>query len=394
MDPSGAALSPPPGAAAFPRPAMTSLADTLDALAAYLPPALAPPGAYGPTRALAAQLPAALTRWTYLECRLGGRPAPLDLIVEIDGAGRDILTGANRALAPGPGLAADPAWGPVVDFCHRWADPDSPLREWVECLWLEFDVGARALARPGVFVGFTPAARAAGSADARFARARTTLEALLGAPLDRGRADALLRCYQHLPEGASVLYAGSLLPRGDGALRVCAARVGVAALPGYLRAVGWPGPYAPFEAEIARMHAVREGAAARDPALLHLDLGPEGVRPRLGLEYVFGWRGQARGRLAETAFVADLAARGLCTADEAAALAAFPGYATEQLPHELWRSLVVRRVNHVKLVFDGARPPEAKGYLVLHNRYWKQAVRPTGSLPTAASGLGEIGFDS
>jgi hypothetical protein len=104
------------------------------------------------------------------------------------------------------------------------------------------------------------------------------------------------------------------------------------------------------------------------------------VRPRLGLEYVFGPREQARGRLAETAFVRHLARRGLCTADEAAALAAFPGCTTEQLPHELWRSLVVRRVNHVKLVFDGALPPEAKGYLVLHNRFWKHPIVPTGAV--------------
>ena len=41
----------------------------------------------------------------------------------------------------------------------------------------------------------------------------------------------------------------------------------------------------------------------RDPALLHLDVGAEGVRPRMGLEYAFGRKEQARGRLAETAFL-------------------------------------------------------------------------------------------
>jgi hypothetical protein len=377
----GRGLPPPPGAAAFPNLAMISLAHTLDALAAYLPPVLVSPGGYGAAREVAAQLPAALTRWTYLECRLGGRPAPVDVIVEVDAAGRDILTGANRALAPGPALAAAPVWARVLEVCRRWADPASPLGRWVECVWLEFDVGERpGAALPGVFIGFSRRAYAAGSADERCARAAEALEVLLGAPLGAGRLDALRRCYRHLPDGASVLYAGSLLPRGDGALRVCASGIGARELPGFLRAAGWPGPYEPLVTILPELHAAREGAAARDPALLHLDVGPEGVRPRMGLEYVFGRREQARGRLAETAFVEHLVARGLCTREEAAALAAFPGCATEQLPHELWRSLVVRRVNHVKLVFDAGRPLEAKGYLVLHNRFWKHAVVPTGAL--------------
>jgi hypothetical protein len=371
----------PPGVAAFPRSTMISLAHTLDALAGYLPAALVPPGGYRGARETAAQLPAALTRWTYLECRLGGRAAPVDVIVEIDAAGRDILTGANRALAPGPSLAADPVWGRVVELCRRWADPASPLSRWVESLWLEFDSGGGGMARPGVFIGFAPCACAAGNAGERCARVALALETLLGAPLEMGQRRALERCHRHLPPGASVLYAGSLLPRGDGALRVCAGGIGAGALPAFLRAAGWPGPYAPLEAALPELHAVREGAAARDPALLHLDVGADGVRPRLGLEYVFGWKEQARGRLAETAFVRHLARRGLCTGEEAAALAAFPGCATEHLPHELWRSLVVRRVNHVKLVFDGSRPAEAKGYLVLHNRFWKHAVAPTGAIP-------------
>jgi hypothetical protein len=369
---------------------MLTLARTLDALAAYLPPALVSPAGYLGALQVAAQLPAALTRWTYLECRLGGRPAPVDVIVEIDATGRDILTGAVRALAPGPSLQADPVWARVVEVCRRWADPASPLRHWVECLWLEFDAGTgSAPARPGVFVGFARRAYAEGSAEERCARATHALEVLLGAPLDAGRLEALRRCYRHLPEGASVLYAGSLLPRGDGVLRACINGLGARELPGFLRAAGWPGPYGPLEALLPRLHAVRAGAAVRDPALLHLDLGTEGVRPRIGLEYVFGWKEQARGRLAETAFLEHLTAHGLCTAEEAAALAAFPGCTTEQLPHELWNSLVLRRVNHVKLVLDGDRAPEAKGYLVLHNRFWKHAIVPIGTIPprTAVSAL-------
>lgn len=360
---------------------MITLADTLDCLAAHLPAQVAGPEAYGATRAVAAQLPAGLTRWTYLEWRLGGRPGPLDLIVEIDAAGRDILTGAASPLGLPAHLADEPVWRRVTELCHRWRSAGSPLREWIECLWLEFDVAAgapHAPALPGVFVGFSAAASTEGTPAERCARAEAALHALLGRELDDGHLAALRRCFDALPDGGRVLYAGSLLPRGDGTLRVCVSDVAARDLPGYLRAAGWPGPHAPLRTLLNEMDGVREGAFARDPALLHLDVAADGVRPRVGLEYVFGRREQVRGTLPDRAFLRHLANAGLCTADEAAALAAFPGCDTRQLPHELWRSLVVRRVNHVKLVLDGDRAPEAKGYLVLHNRFWNRPVAPTG----------------
>ncbi|HEX8391304.1 MAG TPA: hypothetical protein VF665_03015 [Longimicrobium sp.] len=366
---------------------MISLADTLDCLAAHLPAPLAGTGAYGATRAVAAQLPAALTRWTYLEWRLGGRPGPPDLIVEIDGAGREILTGAAGPLRLPEALAAEPVWRQVIGLCHRWAEAGSPLREWIECLWLEFDVAARpphAPAVPGVFVGFSEAASASGGAAARCARAEAALRALLGAALDDARLAVLRRCFHALPVGARVLYAGSLLPRGDGTLRLCVTDVAARDLADYLRAAGWPGPYGRLVRLLDEMDGVRDGAFARDPALVHLDLGAGGVQPRLGLEYVFGRREQARGTLPDAAFLRHLAGAGLCTEDEAAALAAFPGCDTRQLPHELWRSLVLRRVNHVKLVLDGDGEPEAKGYLVLHHRFWNRPVAPTGRAASPA----------
>ncbi|HEX8691488.1 MAG TPA: hypothetical protein VF746_03540 [Longimicrobium sp.] len=368
---------------------MISLADTLDTLSAHFPAALLPPEEYAAARAAAAALPAALTRWTYLECRLGGRPAPVDVIVEVDAAGREIITGANPALALPPGLAAAPAWERVAGLCRRWADPADPLHPWVDSLWLEFDVDPRAGGAPplpGVFVAFTPAAFGTGTAGERSARTEAALEALLGGALDPARRAALRRVYRCLPGGATVLYAGCLLPRGTRALRVCPVEVSARDLPAFLRAAGWPGPYAPLEAALAQLSAVREGAPARDAALVHLDLDAGGVLGRLGLEYVFGRRTQVRGEICEAAFLDHLVGAGLCTAQERDAMAAFPGAAREQLPHELWKSLVVRRVNHVKLVFDAGRV-EAKAYLCLHNRFLPRRPAPS---PAAAPELAAV----
>ncbi|HET7232478.1 MAG TPA: hypothetical protein VFJ16_20890, partial [Longimicrobium sp.] len=93
---------------------MLTLADTLNVLAPRLPAALAPEPAYAATRAAAARLPAALTESAYLECRLGGAPAPPDLIVEVRGAARGVLAGNGPGPGLSPALAAHPVWERVA----------------------------------------------------------------------------------------------------------------------------------------------------------------------------------------------------------------------------------------------------------------------------------------
>ncbi|HET7230273.1 MAG TPA: hypothetical protein VFJ16_09735, partial [Longimicrobium sp.] len=263
-------------------------------------------------------------------------------------------------------------WERVAALARRWADPRSVLHAGMYCLWLEFDVSAHphgALPLPGVFAGFTPAARRAGTPAGRARMAAEALEVLAGGPLSGATRATLLAGHRHLPPGASMYYVGMLLPRGTDVVRLCPGEVAARDLPAYLRALDWPGDVEGLAAMLREAGRTRVGAVAPDPALLHLDAaGP--LLPRLGMEMVFDRRAQTRGALAEAAFVRWLVRRRLCTAAEAAALAAFPGCGIERLPHQLWRSMVMRRVNHVKLVVDGPGPPQAKAYLVVHHRYW------------------------
>ncbi|HEU4455984.1 MAG TPA: hypothetical protein VFR81_23160, partial [Longimicrobium sp.] len=188
---------------------MISLARTLDAVSPRIPPALVGPAAYRRARAVADHLPAALTTWAYLECRLGPRPAPVDLIIEVDAERRSILTGDNRPLALGDPFRHHPAWRRVADLCREWADPASPLHHAVECLWLEFDVEDRpaALPVPGVFVGLAPAADALPPAE-RCGLALHALEILRGGAVPSATRAAFLPSFLHLPEGARMMHVG------------------------------------------------------------------------------------------------------------------------------------------------------------------------------------------
>src|SRR2546423_12850034 len=87
-----------------------SVAETLAHIAPEVPSALVTPAAHAAALAVAARLPAALTRWMYLECRLAAGVTETDLIVSVDAESRDILAGDGT-----------PRWPRLRAFASEWA---------------------------------------------------------------------------------------------------------------------------------------------------------------------------------------------------------------------------------------------------------------------------------
>lgn len=320
-------------------------------------------------------MPAALTHGIYLECRLSADER-VDLVIQVDERGRAILAGASPRDRLARRLRDRPYWEQVRRLCARWADPGSPLSGSVRGVWLEFDTvetgGEAAVPLPGVFVKLEPSALAGpghGLED--------VLVALPGISPDPFRARALHRCADALPPGAYVSYLGSFAPRGTEAVRVCLVGIGEDALPGYLAHVGWPGDPRALEDFLQAVSTADGRRLHGGPGMVHLDVEGDGVRPRIGLEYVLERGGQIRGRLLEAGLLDRLVELGLCTAARRDGLLAWPGYSFEDFAHELWPSLVKRRVNHVKLVYEEGRPPEAKGYLCAFSEFYpRRSLQP------------------
>jgi hypothetical protein len=88
-------------------------------------------------------------------------------------------------------------------------------------------------------------------------------------------------------------------------------------------------------------------------------------------------RSQAHGRLAESRFLELLARNGWARREKIDALASWPGVQRVRLPHLLWPSLAVRRINHVKIVMDSPGVI-AKAYLVAGEQC--ATTRSTGSI--------------
>ena len=98
--------------------------------------------------------------------------------------------------------------------------------------------------------------------------------------------------------------------------------------------------------------------------MAHLDFAGGSTLPCVGVELTLGRREQLRGTIAEAAFLDRLVGLDLCTAEKRRALDAWPGHTVGVLPHELWRSVLARRVNCVKLVHVPGEAPRVKGYLL------------------------------
>lgn len=342
-----------------------SVADTLATVAAHVPRALVTEEAWRAVLQAASVLPAALASGVYLETRLAGERRAVDLIVRVDGPGRDLLASRNPVVRLPRGLREHPVWARVARLSAGVAEGGPAVLRHVDHLWLEFDLdpadGAEPVPVPSLFVAPDPCAAASLSVDEWMALLDACAEVLLPGGLSGGMRKRLRRAVAARPAGGSIPYLGFMLARPDGAVRVYLAGMGEAELPGCLARAGWPGEGDELAAALAAL-----GPPESRPrvGMAHVDVDARGVLPRLGVEYTLDRRRQLRGEIAESAFLRHLAASGLCDGARIEGLWSWPGWQVRRLAHEIWESRMVRRVNCVKLVLGAGSAPETKGYLL------------------------------
>ncbi len=353
---------------------MHSVAGTIEQLAPRLPLALVAPDAGARLVRVARSLPAALTNWIYLECRLRRTEQRVDLIVRVDQRGRDILTGENPVLELDAGAQRDPVWRRVRALARAWSDPSCVLHRGVERIWLELDLHESCdelsrgeLPAPGVFVEFSREVYAQHRREDRLLVAMTALGILVPGGLAPVMSRNLRRCWELLPSGATIPYVGLFPARGSDAVRVSVAGLSDADLPAYLRALRWPGAHKDLTHAIS---AFLPHARAPRPrmAIVNLDVGPE-IGRGVGVEYLLSHASQLRGTILERELLDHLVGIGVCSAAKRDALHAWPGASFQVMPHELWRSRACRRVNHLKLSLADAGSLEVKAYLAASHEF-------------------------
>lgn len=355
---------------------MHSLTTTLQAVSERLPRPLVSHDSLRRLEAVVDHLPAALSKMIYFECRLRDAAPRVDLVLAIYPRGAAIM--ARHELADA-GLTPN-WWMRLQAFCRRWMASAS-LRSMLDHIWLEYDVaagpdiasaGARRAAsvvpEPGIFISLVRlSSLRPDRPSAWFDHVLTAVESIATVAVARSVRDALHICIKQLPPAAAVAYVGLMTHRPRPTIRVCLANVPASSVMPYVADVASTSPRHLDTA--IRLAAYRHTSnGERCVPMLHLDISPtHGILPRVGLERLFSRPSQRHGRIAgpDRQLLALLNRSGACTEDKRNALLKWPGRSVAVLPHELWWSLIDRRVNHLKFVLDGDRAFDVKAYLLL-----------------------------
>ncbi|ATB39211.1 hypothetical protein CYFUS_004652 [Cystobacter fuscus] len=360
------------------------MSDALDAYlrlaAPHLSPALISSEAFGNLQRIARQLPPASA--SGFECRLGQPQALADLGV------RFLAADGSRAVLAGRGdpggrfelsRFTHPVWERLRRFGARWDEPGSPLAREIGDIFLEFDVEGTPEQEPipSFFIEYERGA----TRDLEVMEQALAL--LWGEPLAPAIRERVVACLEALPSGGQVSAVGAMFSRRFEGVRLCLHGLTPDTLPDYLERVGWPGASSEWEPLLSAVVPHVERLA------LSLDVD-ETVQPRLGVECHQAESLHEADTARWSALLEVLEARGLCLPTKRRALVDWVGHLhlrsrPEALPSHL-RTLsaglaphalpvFLRRLNHVKLVFQPGRPPEAKAYLALIQRWLGQDRR-------------------
>ncbi len=322
-----------------------TLADYVLAVAPAISPLLVPPPELARVVAAARRLPPCTV--AAFERPLGTAQPAVDFAVYVPRAEQafQVLAEGAPDVLPRALLAAARDGGPLAELADRF--------------WLEFDT-SRSEPAPSVF--FSPAShRPLGET------VSAAIAALTGDPLDTALQRELDR-FAAAVAPARIFQVGAMLARPGSGLRLCTSRLGPSGLRRALATFGWSGdPERLMATYLPLRHVLPEVSIA-------VDLTPEGIGSRVGLELPLYIAGEHAQRATWGPALAGLEAAGYCSADERAALLSWIGRSAQ--PSEPWPANLdglgavmawaepcfERGLHHVKLVVDEDQFAGAKAY--------------------------------
>ena len=271
---------------------------------------------------------------------------------------RDFYISRGRASAPASPAAALGRFLERLDPAGPTADP--ALAAAFETMTLEYDMAetpAGESPEPGVFVWLRPGFAAFRGDSGKVV---DVIAAAVGWDDYRDLALAVERVWEAMPAGLEWEHQIAALPgREPRAVRLVAREMEAEAVPGALKAFGWPGSIAQVEEALA---ALRGLSLTFKPSM---DVLPSGPSPRLGMLLIIpveketDVRWLTTGREDWREMVARVESLGWCLPEKARGLLEWPG--REQLFTGAGIATCYKGINHLKLVFSG-EDLEAKAY--------------------------------
>lgn len=346
-----------------------SLAGSLKLLKPTISPHLIAPECWHQIESIAAVLPSAITSFFGFECRMGKEEAHADFLIcaKAKQLGRKVLADDEYPVTLPQYLYDSPVWQQINNFSQQWNNPDSPLYQGVNNIWLEFDID-ESLANipvPSCFFGPQPIYS---YSDARWTIDRA-LKLLQNKAVPQATAAQILNCFELLPENAYVFQIGVMLARKSDLARICIRNISPEATLEYLTALNWSGSIDGLK------QTLEELSTYADRIDLDIDVG-ESVLPKIGLECYL--EKQPKFNHKWELFLDYLVESGFCTEQKRASLLDYTGYMLGQPKTELpdndseeafsladfgYQRIFFKGLHHVKLTYQEAEAQEAKAYL-------------------------------
>ncbi len=322
------------------------------------------------------------------ECHLGSSTPRTDFSVAFStlNQGRETLVDSSKTLA---NLSyASSVWDKIHNFSAHWANIKSPLYENVKNIWLEFDVDQQFLGvpEPSLFFGtqniidqkenLSSSNQNSIIAESKWV-ADEALSLLFNSFLKEEVKQHLLTCFESLPSDGEVFQIGVMLPRKSEskAIRLCAEDIANEQILDYLNNIGWSDSSNQLSSLLSNLSSVV------DEIKLNFAIEDK-IFPKIGLEcYLYK---QPINSPKWKLFQDYLIKNKLCTLDQANAILNWSGFLKEKHTKQLkqdnfvkasafdsskFKSVIARRLHHIKIVYQPNKPLQAKAYLWFGHRW-------------------------
>lgn len=352
---------------------MKASVQTLDSyfelLESYIEPILISSDYVSAIRRVAGLFPSFVPNVFGFECRLSSNSQRTDFALNMTPEGSKLLARSLFEQSLPEIFRQNSKWSRVSRFFQEWGETnESPFAD-ANCVWLEFDMDR--LSPEELVPSVMLFAYWLDNNDGKMVVHRplswltgTALPVLRGSPLPDYLERNFLRCFE-LAMPALYFQVGTMLSRKTDVLRLCIFNITEDGITKFLSHIGWEGCLAEIE------QAIADFANLVDSMCLHLDIG-QIVYPRIGLELLYDnlhpWKRQPNKEIRWFQLFDRLVERGLCTPQKREALLAWPGYlqinqsSGSQQTNSSTDRLLLRGLQHIKIVFSQNQPPEAKAY--------------------------------
>lgn len=292
-----------------------------------------------------------------LECRLSPKEAAVDFSLRVQAQEKSQLETKITAVAYNhPGLQA---------ILNQWINPESNFLSFIEIIWLEYDMVLRledvdfSLSAPSIFFDIRKMWDLTNRRPQQAEHLKSVLSFIfrkLDQPFSYTLLSKAIECVLILPLHAYVRQIGAMISRKTDKIRFCIHGLNFSQIENYLNQIGWVGDISELKKIITSIADILEYC------VLDIDVG-EQIESTMGIEcyvisgphQIFNWN----------LFLECLVKHGLCTEEKKQGLTKWQGYAfhNENVDGSSHRYALVRRINHIKIVYSPQLPLRAKAYL-------------------------------